>query len=69
MNTVEFKTVRLVIPQSDWSFFKDLAEVRGWKTSEKKSRVSGLDKAVEDVKEGRVYHAKDADDLIKQVLG
>ena len=30
---------------------------------------SGLDKALEDVKSGRVYKAKDVDDLFKQSLG
>ena len=30
---------------------------------------SGLDKALEDVKSGRVYKAKDVDDLFKQILG
>ena len=30
---------------------------------------SGLDKALEDVKAGRVYKAKDVDDLFKQILG
>lgn len=30
---------------------------------------SGLDAALEDVKEGRVYKAKSTDDLFKQILG
>ena len=30
---------------------------------------SGLDKALEDVKHGRVYKAKAVDDLFKQILG
>ena len=30
---------------------------------------SGLDKALEDVEAGRVYKAKDVDDLFKQILG
>ena len=29
----------------------------------------GLDKALEDVEAGRVYKAKDVDDLFKQILG
>lgn len=29
----------------------------------------GLDKALDDVKAGRVYKAKDVDDLFKQILG
>ena len=30
---------------------------------------AGLDKALEDVEAGRVYKAKDVDDLFKQILG
>ena len=33
----------------------------------KKKRKTGLDKALEDVAEGRVYHASDVDDLFKQL--
>lgn len=33
----------------------------------KKKRKTGLDKALEDVEEGRVYHASDVDDLFKQL--
>ncbi len=32
-------------------------------------KKSGLDAALEDVKEGRVYKAKSTDDLFKQILG
>jgi hypothetical protein len=35
----------------------------------KRIRKTGLDKALDDVKNGRVYKAKDADDLFKQILG
>lgn len=34
-----------------------------------KTKKSGLDEALEDVKAGRVYKAKDVDDLFKQILG
>ena len=30
---------------------------------------NGLDKALEDVEAGRIYKAKDVDDLFKQILG
>lgn len=32
-------------------------------------RKTGLDKALEDVEAGRVYKAKDVDDLFTQILG
>ena len=33
----------------------------------KKKRKTGLDEALEDVAEGRVYHASDVEDLFKQL--
>ena len=33
-----------------------------------KTKKCGLDKALEDVEAGRVYKAKDVDDLFKQIL-
>lgn len=35
----------------------------------KKSRKSGLDEALDDVREGRVFKAKDTDELFKKILG
>lgn len=34
----------------------------------KREQKKGLDKALDDVKAGRVYKAKDVDDLFKQIL-
>ena len=34
-----------------------------------KSRKNGLDKAIEDVEAGRIYKAKNVDDLFEQILG
>jgi hypothetical protein len=36
--------------------------------SKVRGRKTGLEEAMEDVKNGRVYEAKDADDLIRQCL-
>ena len=30
---------------------------------------SGIDKGLEDIRKGNLFHAKDSDDLIKQILG
>ena len=30
---------------------------------------SGIEKGLEDIRKGNVFHAKDSDDLIKQILG
>ncbi len=39
----------------------------GWSIETK--RISGIDKALKDVEEGRVYKAKNVDDLFNQILG
>lgn len=39
----------------------------GWSIDTK--RISGIDKALKDVEEGRVYKAKNVDDLFNQILG
>lgn len=33
------------------------------------SKKNGLDKAIEDVEAGRIYKAKNVDDLFEQILG
>lgn len=35
----------------------------------KRNKTNGLDEAIEDVNEGRVYHAKNADDMFNQIFG
>lgn len=67
MKTTDSKSVSVEIPLADLSFFNDLAELRGWKTSTAENQ-SGIDSALEDLKNGRVYHAKDADDVLNQIL-
>jgi predicted transcriptional regulator len=39
----------------------------GW--SLKLQRKSGIDKGLEDIKKGNVFHAKNSEDLLKQILG
>jgi hypothetical protein len=34
-----------------------------------KAHKCGLDLAIDDIKNGRVYEAKDVDDLFRQILG
>ena len=59
-------TTTITVPQVDFNLLKELANKFGWviQTEQK----SGSEEAIEDVKAGRVYHAKDAHDLIKQCL-
>ena len=35
----------------------------------KQPRRSGIDEALDDIRNGRVYHAKSVDDMFKQILG
>ena len=34
----------------------------------RKKRMCGLDRALKDVEEGRVYHAESVDDMFKQIF-
>ncbi|MBR1804589.1 MAG: hypothetical protein IJ775_06795 [Muribaculaceae bacterium] len=64
-STIE--NVYISLPNSDLSFLKTLSKKMGW--TMKKKRKSGIDKAIEDISKGNVFQAKDADDLINQILG
>lgn len=55
------------IPASDMKFFKELVKKMGWSIDTE--CMSGIDRALKDVEEGRVYKAKDVDDLFNQILG
>ena len=55
------------VPTMDLTFFRSLIKKMGW--TAKKTRVSGIEKGLEDIRKGRVYHAKDSEDLIRQILG
>lgn len=57
--------VFLTIPGSDYSLISTLSHKMGWIIH--KPRKSGLQKAVEDVRAGRVYEAKNVDDLLSQL--
>ena len=59
-------TASITIPQVDFSLLEDLAHKFGWIVRTEKK--SGLEEALDDVREGRVLHAQDAHDLIKQCL-
>ena len=56
----------ITVPQVDFNLLKKLAKKFGWVIQTEKK--SGIKEALEDVKAGRGYHAKDAHDLIKQCL-
>ena len=64
--TINNITTTITVPQVDFKLLKELAKKFGWVIQAEKK--SGIEEAMEDVKAGRVFHAKDAHDLIKQCL-
>ena len=64
--TLRRTEIHLSIPQSDYRFISTLSHKMGWTIH--KQRKSGLDLAIEDIKAGRIFHAKDGADLINQCL-
>jgi hypothetical protein len=49
------------------SLLRSLSKKMGWKIH--RQRRSGIEKGLEDIRKGNVYHAKNSEDLIKQILG
>lgn len=70
MEAVQTQTIQLTLPKADIQMLRKLASGMGWSfsiiTAKKKS---GIEKGLEDIRKGNVYHAKDSQDLIKQILG
>ena len=59
------KKVELSIPEVDMALLKELAKKFGWSIGKKKS---GIEKGLDDIAAGRVYKAKDMDDLKQHLL-
>ena len=64
---VNNESVQLILPNADLNFLRTISKKMGW--SMKLQRKSGIEKGLEDIRKGNVFHAKDSDDLIKQILG
>jgi len=58
------ENVQLTLPNADLSFLRTISRKMGW--SLKRQRKSGIEKGLEDVRKGNVFHAKNSEDLIKQ---
>ena len=66
-NALNMETVRMdVRNKADVKFLKELAQRMGWTFS--KVKRNGLDEAIADYKAGRVHKAKNADDLMEQLM-
>ena len=65
--TVSSERVYITLPNADMSLLRALAKKMGW--TMKRQRKSGIEKGLEDIKYGNVYHAENSEDLINQILG
>ena len=63
--TVSLEGVYVSLPNSDFNLLKTLSKKMGW--SIKRQRKSGIEKALDDIKAGRVFEAKSVEDLFEQL--
>lgn len=59
------RQVYLSIPKSDYHFVSTLSRKMGWTIH--RERKCGLERAIDDVRAGRVYQAESVDDLMAQL--
>ena len=73
--SVQYCPFTINIPIMDVKRFKTIAKAMDWRVapvSERKpraKRLTAMDEAVEDIRQGRVYHADSVEDMFKQILG
>ena len=65
MLSVAERQVYLSIPTSDYHFISTLSRKMGWTIH--RERKSGMDRAIEDVRAGRIYQADSVEDLMAQL--
>lgn len=65
--TNSYQTVNVTLPQADIRFLRSFSKKMGWNVRVK--RMTGIEKGLEDIRTGNVFHAKDSQDLIQQILG
>ena len=68
------ENVMLSLPCGDMSLLRSLSKKMGWTIHRQRKQArpkvkSGIEKGLEDIRKGNVYHAKNSEDLIKQILG
>lgn len=70
MESIQSQTIQITLPQSDLRMLKKLASGMGWVVSSISGRKkSGIEKGLEDIRKGNVFHAKNSQDLVSQILG
>ena len=62
-----YQTLNLTLPHADVSFLRTLSKKMGWNV--RAERKSGIEKGLDDIRNGKLYHAKNSEDLLKQILG
>ena len=69
MESTQSQTIQLTLPKSDIKMLKKLPSGMGWVvTAMSNKKQSGIEKGLEDIRNGNVYHAKNSQDLISQIL-
>ena len=69
MESMQSQTIQLTLPKSDVKMLKKLASGMGWVVSAMSSKKkSGIEKGIEDSRNGNVFHAKNSQDVISQIL-
>lgn len=70
MESLQSQTIQITLPKSDLKMLKKLASGMGWVLSAMSNRKkSGIEKGLEDIRKGNVFHAKNSQDLVAQILG
>lgn len=69
METTTLKTFEISIPEKYVSAIRKLVKSMGGSVKIRKEKKCGLDEALEDVKAGRIYHAENTEDMMKQIFG
>lgn len=69
MDALQSQTIQITLPKADAPMLRKLASRLGWTLSTiTANKKRGLVKGLEDIQKGNAYHAKDSQDLIKQIL-
>lgn len=59
-------TIQIQLPKCDLAFLRKLATNMGW-TIPRKKRMTGIERAMEDVRQGRVTTYDSVDDFFKEM--
>ena len=66
IGAITTENVTLTLPNGDISLLRSLSKKMGW--TMRRQRKSGIEKGLEDIRKGNVYHAKNSEDLIRNIF-